>query len=139
MPRYNSINGFVFLGGSGAVVIDLGVNGNRIDLDADNDTSIRCSADDTIDVEIGGSDLIQFNTTAADFSSLTGIIIPQTVTDLTTANTPTDAELDSAFGTPATLGKGFIASIDENDADTNGMLVFTTAGAWFHIQGTKAT
>jgi hypothetical protein len=44
--------------------IDMVTNGNRIDLDTDNDTSIRASADDTITVEIGGSDLIALTTTS---------------------------------------------------------------------------
>lgn len=41
-----------------AIAIDLVTLGNRIDLDADNDTSIRCSVDDRIDFEIAGSDTI---------------------------------------------------------------------------------
>ena len=32
---------------------DLRTNGNRIDLDEDNDSSIRASSDDTITIEIG--------------------------------------------------------------------------------------
>ena len=44
--------------------IDMVTNGNRIDLDTDNDTSIRASADDTITVEVGGSDLIALTTTS---------------------------------------------------------------------------
>ena len=35
----------------------------RIDLDNDQDTSLRSSADDTVDLEIGGSDLVQFTAT----------------------------------------------------------------------------
>jgi len=42
-----------------AVAIDLVTNGNRIDFDTDNDTSIRASADDVLTIELGGSDLIQ--------------------------------------------------------------------------------
>jgi len=44
--------------------IDMVTNGNRIDLDTDNDTSIRASADDTITIEVGGSDLIALTTTS---------------------------------------------------------------------------
>ena len=43
---------------------DLRTNGNRIDLDEDNDSSIRASSDDTITIEIGGSDLIALTTTS---------------------------------------------------------------------------
>lgn len=53
--------------------------------------------------------------------------------------TPTDAELDAAFGTPATLGRGFIATIDDADGDTNGYLVWTSDASWYFLKGTKAT
>ncbi len=42
------------------VAIDLVTNGNRIDLDADNDTSLRCSADDNVLMEVGGNDQFIF-------------------------------------------------------------------------------
>ena len=51
--------------------IDMVTNGNRIDLDTDNDTSIRASADDTITIEIGGSDLIALTTTSTFSCPLT--------------------------------------------------------------------
>ena len=41
--------------------IDMMAFGNRIDLDTDNDTSIRANADDTIDFELGGADHFAFN------------------------------------------------------------------------------
>ena len=44
--------------------VDMVTNGNRIDLDTDNDTSIRASADDTITIEVGGNDLIALTTTS---------------------------------------------------------------------------
>ena len=49
----------LLLGGN----LDMVANGNRIDLDTDNDTSIRASADDVITVEVGGTDLITINAT----------------------------------------------------------------------------
>ncbi len=51
---------------------------------------------------------------------------------------PTDAELDAAFGTPAALGRGFVATVDDGDADTDVWLVWTTDASWFYVQGTKA-
>ena len=51
---------------------------------------------------------------------------------------PTDAELDTAFGTPASLGRGFIAFVDDAAAETNVYLVGTTATAWWHVALTKA-
>ena len=53
--------------------IDMVAHNNRIDLDADNDTSIRASADDTISIEVAGAD--DFTITANSFNVLTGSII----------------------------------------------------------------
>ena len=51
---------------------------------------------------------------------------------------PTDAELDSAFGTPATLGAGFIGIVNDNKAGTDVWLCFTSQTEWFYLQFTKA-
>jgi hypothetical protein len=53
--------------------IDMTTNGNRIDLDTDNDTSIRASADDTIMIEVAGAD--DFSITANSFNVLSGSVI----------------------------------------------------------------
>jgi len=53
-------------------------------------------------------------------------------------NPPTDAELDAAFGTPAALGRGFVATVDDADGDTDVWLVWTTDTSWFYVKGTKA-
>lgn len=53
--------------------------------------------------------------------------------------TPTEASLTSAFGTPASLGRGFIGTIDDNDGDTNGFLVWTSDASWYFLKGTKAS
>lgn len=63
--------------------------------------------------------------------------VQQDVSDV--SDPPTDAELDSAFGTPASLGRGFIATLDDNDANTDVWLVYTSDASWFYLQGTKAT
>ncbi|MCI0561487.1 MAG: hypothetical protein MN733_23615, partial [Nitrososphaera sp.] len=53
---------------------------------------------------------------------------------------PTDAELDSAFGDPTTVGSGFVGVLDDADAGLSVYLVFTTgtANEWFYVLGTKA-
>lgn len=66
-----------------------------------------------------------------------GIRTIQSVANVTEA-APTDAELDSAFGTPATLGRGFLATIDDNDADLASILVWTTDASCYHVVGTKS-
>ena len=53
--------------------------------------------------------------------------------------TPTDAQLDSAFGTPATLGRGFIGLIDDASGETNFYIAATSDNSWFFLKMTKAT
>lgn len=55
-----------------------------------------------------------------------------------TANPPTDAELDTAFGTPASLGEGFIGILDDNSDDTNVYLCATSDSSWYYLALTKA-
>lgn len=52
---------------------------------------------------------------------------------------PTDAELDSAFDTPANLPDGFTAYVNDNGAATTVWLVTALDGAWFYVLLTKAT
>lgn len=66
-----------------------------------------------------------------------GIRIKQSTANV--SNPPTDAELDAEFGTPATLGAGFMATIDDNSGDTDVWFVWTTDTSWFYTKGTKAT
>lgn len=61
------------------------------------------------------------------------------VVDNVNDTTPTNAELDTAFGTPETLGRGFIGTIDDNDGDAIGYIVWTSDASFYFIIGTKAT
>lgn len=56
-----------------------------------------------------------------------------------TSNPPTDAELDSAFGTPATVGEGFVVLLDDNGGDSNVYLVASNGTSWWYTALTKAT
>lgn len=67
-----------------------------------------------------------------------GIKTIQAVTQVNDT-TPTAAELTSAFGSPATLGRGFIGLVDDNDGDTNGYLAFTSDASWYFLKFTKAS
>lgn len=51
---------------------------------------------------------------------------------------PTDAELDAAFGQPATLGEGFMGMVDDNDAQTKMWLAVTGGSTWWYEELTKA-
>lgn len=54
------------------------------------------------------------------------------------SNPPTDAELDSIYGTPATVGSGFTGFIDDNGAGTNVYQVVSDGTDWWIFAGTKA-
>jgi hypothetical protein len=60
------------------------------------------------------------------------------VSTANTANPPTDAELDSAFGAPATLGAGFVGILNDNNGGTNEYLCWADGTNWFYATGTKA-
>lgn len=66
-----------------------------------------------------------------------GVVTQHSTADV--SNPPTDAELDSVFGTPAAVGAGFLAGIDDNGADTNFYLVYSTGTSWVVFTGAKAT
>ena len=55
------------------------------------------------------------------------------------SNPPTDAELDGIFGTPATVGTGFSAYIDDNGAGANFFKVVSDGTNWWIETLTKAT
>lgn len=52
---------------------------------------------------------------------------------------PTIAELTISFGDPATLGRGFIGTIDDNDADAISYIVWVSDASFYFVKGTKAS
>lgn len=52
--------------------------------------------------------------------------------------TPTKAQLTTAFGDPTTLGRGFVGTIDDNDADAIGYIVWASDANFYFVIGTKA-
>ena len=78
---------------------DLDLNGNKLDLDADGDTSIHASTDDQIDIEIAGADDFAFK--ANKFEVQTGSNIDMNGTELildadgdTSITADTDDQID---------------------------------------------
>jgi len=53
--------------------------------------------------------------------------------------TPTAAELTTSFGDPATLGRGFVGTVDDADGNTNGYIVWTSDASFYFLKGTKAS
>jgi hypothetical protein len=76
------------------------------------------------------------STSQAQSFTAGGILTKQSVANV--SNPPTDAELDSAFGTPATLGRGFVGLVDDNDDDTLSWICWTSDASWYYVLGTKA-
>ena len=56
-----------------------------------------------------------------------------------TSNPPTDAELDSLFGTPAELGQGFSVLLDDAGGNANAYRVHSNGTSWWYDALTKAT
>lgn len=52
--------------------------------------------------------------------------------------TPTAAELTTSFGTPASVGSGFIGIVKDADANTNCFLVVSNGTSYFYLGFTKA-
>lgn len=54
------------------------------------------------------------------------------------SNPPTDAELDSTFGSPAEVGSGFTVLLDDGGGGTNEYLVISDGTSWWYQTLTKA-
>lgn len=52
--------------------------------------------------------------------------------------TPTAAELTTSFGNPATIGRGFVGTVDDNDGDAIGYIVWASDASYYFVKGTKA-
>lgn len=52
--------------------------------------------------------------------------------------TPTAAELTTSFGTPASVGTGFVGIVKDADADTNCYVVVSNGTSYFYLKFTKA-
>lgn len=68
--------------------------------------------------------------------SAAGIKTIQAVTDVHDT-VPTAANCVTAFGAAATVGRGFIGTIDDADADARGFLVFASDASYYFIAATK--
>lgn len=100
-------------------------------------TDENIDADGTLNVEGAVTLQSTLAITGVLNASTAGIRTEQAVTNVNDT-TPTDAELDTAFGVAANLGRGFIGTVDDNDGDTNGFLCWTSDASWYFVKGTKA-
>jgi hypothetical protein len=72
----------------------------------------------------------------ADGKHTKGVTLIQSTDDV--ADPPTDDDLDTAFGTPAALGAGFVGTLDDNSGDADCYLCWTSDTSWYYVKGTKA-
>ncbi len=111
----------------------LDMNGNKIDLDADADTSITADTDDQIDFEIGGADVMVLDGTGL---TLTGLLAAAGISIGGTVNSG-DINLYDAVndGNPAlnigstSANKGTIQAIYDTGAQTLDYFNFATTSA----------
>lgn len=99
----------------------------------------------TLDMKIAGTSKLAVTSTAVTAGAsvvgnfnAAGLRTIQAVTNVNDT-TPTAAELTTAFGNPATIGRGFVGTIDDADGDTNGYLVWASDASYYFLKGTKAT
>jgi hypothetical protein len=52
--------------------------------------------------------------------------------------TPTAAELTTSFGSPSSVGTGFVGIVKDADADTNCFVVVSNGTSFFYLKFTKA-
>jgi hypothetical protein len=80
----------------------------------------------------------------AGAGEVAGVLIPTlphvrlTNTDTDISTPPTDAELDAEFGTPAAVGDGYRAFIDDAGAGNNAYIIVSDGTNWWHVALTKA-
>lgn len=70
-------------------------------------------------------------------SSASGVRTKQAVNNVHDT-TPTVEDLTASFGAPASLGRGFVGTVDDADGDTNSYLVWASDASFYYLKGTKA-
>ncbi|HMM30108.1 MAG TPA: hypothetical protein PKD46_17650, partial [Aggregatilineaceae bacterium] len=83
-------------------------------------TTVQAALDALAEAVVAGDDTLDMS--SADVSS-----------------PPTSAELDSAFGAPATVGAGYTALLDDGGAGSAVYLVASDGTSWWYTALTKAT
>jgi len=131
-----------------AVNSTLNMGGNGIGLDGDGDSGLLSLAGNEVSLYLGASEEYTFETTQFDLkgnnivNGTSPVNFPYgfrtiVATD-NVADPPTDAQLDTAFGAPATVGDGFIGVLDDNNAETDSYICWARGSSWFYAKGTIA-
>lgn len=72
-------------------------------------------------------------------TDVTGTAITSTHSTANVSTPPTAAELDVIFGTPAAVGSGFVATLDDNGVGSHFYLVASDGTHWWQTALTQAT
>lgn len=96
-------------------------------------------SDTNIDLILGGKGTggIVLNTGSKLNASTAGLNTKQAVNNVHDT-APTNAELTTSFGTPASLGRGFIGTVDDADGNLINYICWTSDASWYYLKGTKA-
>lgn len=109
---------------------DVGFYGNKIDLDADSDTSIQASTDDVIDFEIAGiASAIQFNAASIVFEGATADAFETTlaITDPSADRVITIPNTSETIGVASSITDDLIVKADFADEDWGDVSVSTNS------------
>lgn len=123
----NNGNSLVQVDGSGNITIGAGAAGVDYTITIDGETN------DLVITWMEDEARLDIDSLVNMAAGLRTVVSTDDVSD-----PPTDAELDSAFGTPASLGEGFVGVVDDNSGDTDVWLCWTSDGSWYYSKGTKA-
>lgn len=138
----NTGQGFNVDSGSRATYVNCRADsntGNDWDINAGttNQTFINCGGTITdnngTNTIINGTDV---STIGSRYDFNVGLTTIQSTANV--SSPPTDAELDAAFGTPATLGRSFIGFVDDASLETDMWMVTTSDNSWWYSAMTKA-
>lgn len=107
---------------------------------ATGDINVQCDADKTVSIMTNGVVRAQFGSSVG---SGPGAYFPQGIKTKQAVNNvhdtaPTIAELTTSFGDPATLGRGFLGTVDDADGNTNFYIVGVSDASYFFLKMTKA-
>jgi len=88
-------------------------------------------------VEVSNGVFASVTSTAAVNATAGGVRTRMAINNVNDS-APTAAELTTSFGTPASVGTGFVGVVKDNDADTNCFVVVSNGTSYFYLKFTKA-
>lgn len=118
--------------------INLGTVTTKLAIDAQQDSATAA----TITVYEGG--LGNYESETITLSNVNLVWKAQSIhAEVSIANVtdegPSDAQLDAAFGQPATLGEGWLGFVNDADGGVNNFICWVSDAKWVYLKGTVAS